>query len=147
MTDISERSTTRRRGAGRDRDHQRPGRPRQVMLRYTEEEFAAIEHAARGTGLTPTGYAAEAALAAAVGSDAPSTAPWRSALLELMDARSQVRRIGVNINQAARAINATGEPPVWLDHALVITARAVTRLDEAAAAVSEVAGRSRARSS
>lgn len=102
------------------------------MLRYTEEEFAAIKQAARDAGLTPTGYAAEAALAAAVGSDAPITAPWRSAMRELMDARAQVRRIGVNINQASRAINATGEPPVWLDHALVITARAANRLDAAA---------------
>ena len=117
------------------------------MLRYTAEEFTAIEQAARDAGLTPTGYAAEAALAAAAGTDAPSTAPWRSALLELMDARGQVRRIGININQAARAINATGEPPVWIENALAITTRAVTRVDEAAAAVSAVAGRDRTRKS
>lgn len=115
------------------------------MLRYTEQEFTTIKQAARDAGLTPTGYAAEAALAAAVGTDAPSNAPWRLALLELMDARGQVRRIGVNINQAARAVNATGDPPVWLEHALAITGRAVTRLDEAAAAMSDVARRDRTR--
>lgn len=65
-----------------------------MLLRYTECEFAEIQAAARDAGLTPSGYAADAALAMATGAKPPSTAPWRSALLELMDARRQrgVRR-------------------------------------------------------
>jgi hypothetical protein len=129
----------RQRAVGRDRDHLTPGRPRQVKLRYSDAEYAAIAQAAREAGLTPTGYAAEAALAAAHDSDAPSTAPWRVVLLELMDARGQVRRVGVNLNQATRAINATGEAPEWLAHALAMADRAVANLDHAAAAVTDVA--------
>ena len=131
--------TTSRRAPGRDRNHHRPGRPRQIKVRYTHEEYATIAGAARDTGLTPTGYVAETALATANNTQTPSTAPWRTALLELIQARTQVRRIGTNINQAAAAINATGEPPPWLEHALAITNRAVSRLDDAATAVTDVA--------
>jgi hypothetical protein len=58
---------------------------------------------------------------------------------ELLDARTQARRIGVNLNQAARALNATGEPPIWLELAVAIANRAVTRLDQAARDLSAVA--------
>src|SRR3954453_438230 len=131
------------RAPGKDRDHQQPGRGRAILLRYTETEFAAIAAAARDAGLTPSGYTAEAALATATRTQPPRTAPWRAALLELMDARAQVRRIGANVNQAARALNATGEPPAWLEHVMTMTARAVLRLDDAATAVAEVAGHHR----
>ena len=110
-----------------------------MLLRYTEAEFAEIGAAARDAGLTPSGYAADAALSLATGAQPPTTAPWRSALLELMDARGQVRRIGVNVNQAVRVLNTSGEPPVWLEHVIEIAARAVLRIDEAASAVSEIA--------
>jgi hypothetical protein len=133
--------STRPRAPGRDRDHLTPGRRRQVKLRYSDDEYATIAEAAREAGLTPTGYAAEAALAAARDTDTPSTAPWRVALLELMEARGQVRRVGVNLNQATRVINATGEAPEWLGGALAAADRAVANLDEAAAAVTDVARR------
>ena len=131
--------TTSRRAPGRDRNHHRPRRPRQIKVRYTHDEYATIAGAARDTGLTPTGYVAEAALATANNTQTHSTAPWRTALLELMEARTQVRRIGTNINQATAAINATGEPPPWLQHAIAMTNKAVRRLDEAATAVTNVA--------
>ncbi len=133
----------RRRAPGRDRDHQQPARPRQLKLRVSQDEYATIASAARDAGLTPSGYAAETALAAADGADPPSAAPWRTALAELIDARTQVRRIGTNINQAARAINADGEQPVWFEAALAVTERAVARLDEASMAVASLAGKRR----
>ena len=86
--------TTSRRAPGRDRNHLRPGRPRQMHLRYTLEEYATIASAARDTGLTPTGYVAEAALAAANNTQTPSPAPWRTVLLKLIEAHAQVRWIG-----------------------------------------------------
>ena len=140
-------TSRRRRAAGRDRDHQFPGRPRQIKIRYTDTEYATIAQAAREAGLTPTGYAAEAALATARGTATPTTTPWRVALLELADARTQLRRIGTNLNQATRAINTTGEPPQWLDRVLAMTERAITRLDDAAVNVvrGAPAGRARAR--
>ena len=124
--------SARRRGPGRDRAHLAPGRCRQVKLRYSEEEYRAIATAARRSGLTPSGYAAEAELAAARCSDPPSAGPWREALTEVMTARAQVRRFGVNVNQAVRALNATGEAPEWLDRAVALTASAVVRLDATA---------------
>jgi len=120
---------------------QRPGRARryakardrQVKFRTTTEEYALLAEAARSAGLTPSGYAAEAALAAAQGVRAPSLMPVREALVELMAARTQVRRFAVNVNQAVKALNATGEAPEWLATAVAITDRAVERLDAAAA--------------
>jgi hypothetical protein len=104
-----------------------------MKLRYSEDEFGLIEAAARRSGLTPSGFAADAAVAAARGTQPPSSEPWREALAAVMAARAQVRRFGSNVNQAVRALNATGEPPEWLDRAVAITNRAVEQLDDAAA--------------
>ncbi|GAA4972499.1 plasmid mobilization protein [Kineococcus glutinatus] len=125
-------SGQRSRTPGRDRVHVSPGRSRQVKLRCTEEEFTALATAARLAGLTVSGYAAEAALAAARGVEAPSTAPLRAALVEVMAARSQVRRFGLNVNQAVTVLHATGQPPPWLADAVAATVRAVARLDDVA---------------
>lgn len=106
-----------------------------MLLRYSDEEYGAVAEAAQAAGLTPSGYAAEAALAAAHGLEAPATAPLREALLELMAARGQVRRFGVNVNQAVRELNATGEAPPWLAQAVLLTSRAVSQLEQAASVV------------
>jgi hypothetical protein len=128
---------------GRYRPHARPGRTRQVRLRYTSQEYQAVARAANAAGLTTTGYVAEAALAAAAGAEPPVGTPWREALTELMAARAQVRRIGLNINQATRVLNATGEQPVWLEQALAMAEQAVIRLDDAATDVADTARRHR----
>ena len=130
---------TSRAGVGRYRRHTAGGRHRQIRLRYTDHEYAIVEQAAHAAGLTPTGYVAETALAAATGIDPPSNQPWRQALLELIDARNQVRRIGINVNQAARDLNATGEAPIWLHKALRITCRSLAQIDQAADAVAVLA--------
>jgi hypothetical protein len=123
-----------RRAAGvRDRRHQRPARSRRLKLRLSEGEFAELAEAAVIAGLTPSGYAAEAALATARGTMLPADQPWRPALREVMAARTQVRRFGVNVNQAVRVLNATGEAPGWLRQAVGSTEQAVHSLDDAAA--------------
>lgn len=54
-----------------------------------------------------------------------------------MDSRNKIRRIGVNINQAARSLSATGKGTPWIERALVMANRPLTRVvDDAAAAVS-----------
>jgi len=126
---------------GRARRYTR-ARDRQVNFRATAEEYELLAEAAHSAGLTPSGYAAEAALAAARGVRAPSLTPVREALVELMAARTQVRRFAVNVNQAVKALNATGEAPVWLAAAVTITDRAVERLDGAAAELVQAARRS-----
>ena len=125
--------------AGRYRAHAQPGRTRQVRLRYSDQEYETVAGAADAAGLTTTGYVAEAALAAAAGAEPPTSAPWRDALIELIAARAQVRRIGLNINQAARVLNTTGDPPVWLEHAVAMTERAIVGLDDAATVIAGLA--------
>lgn len=60
---------------GRYRPHTPGGRQRQVRLRYTEQEYTTVQHAARAAGLTPTGYVADAALAAASSTEPPPMHP------------------------------------------------------------------------
>ncbi len=103
------------------------------MLRYNDGEYAQVVAAAHRAQLTASGYAAACALAAAADRDSPVPAPAREALLELMAARTQLRRFAVNVNQAVRELNATGEAPLWLAQAVELTSRAVARVDEAAA--------------
>lgn len=96
---------------GRHRTHKTTGqaRAKSVLLRLDAEEYSDLQAAARRAGLTPTGYAAVAALAAARGTQVPGT-PAREALLELMAARAALGKIGANLNQLAVAANA-GEHP------------------------------------
>jgi hypothetical protein len=118
-----------RRRDGRDRRHQRPRRGRLMMLRYDDEEFAAVLEAAKRSGLTPSGYAAEVALAFATEGRPPEGDPLREALVELMQARTQVRRFAVNVNQAMGVLHTAGEAPEWLTRATDLTTQAVARLD------------------
>ena len=104
-----------------------------MTLRYDEAEYAAVCAAAASAHMTTTSYVAQTALAAATNSRPPHSEPLAAALIELMAARTQVRRFGSNVNQAVRHLNATGSPPVWLEKALDMTTLAVARLDEAAA--------------
>ena len=100
-----------------------------------------MREAAGRASLTVSGYAAEAALAAARGLEAPSLAPWREALTDLMLLRGQLRRIGSNLNQASRVLNSEGEAPVWLDRVVELVERRVQAVDDATETVRRLAVR------
>ncbi|BCY10989.1 hypothetical protein L3i22_060770 [Actinoplanes sp. L3-i22] len=104
---------------GRDRTHQFPGRDERIAVRLTSAEKALLEAAATRVGMTPTGYVAEAALAAAADSRPARLDPHREALCELQAAlfavRAEVQHIGVNLNQAVAAFHRTGQAPAWLE--------------------------------
>lgn len=123
---------------GRDRTHYRPGRPYRVNARFNAEELADIVAAAAAAGMTPTGWCAEVALAAARGAP-PALDLAREGLAqlqaELFDARVAVGRIGTNLNQAVAALHATGEAPDWLVRAAALCERRMERLDEVIALV------------
>lgn len=121
------------------RVHAETPRSRQVRLRFTEAELVAVTDAANRAGLTPSGYAAEAAVAAALQLASPSLAPWREALAEFISTRSQLRRMGSNLNQAARVLNVEGEAPVWLERACALVERCIARVDETADRVHRLA--------
>lgn len=109
-----------------------------MNLRLSEGDYDALAEAAGTTGLTPAGFATEAALAAAGGEGMPEHRAVRTLLVELMAARTQVRRYGVNVNQAVAQFHATGEAPVWLDRAVAGAQRGVERLDVVSAEVAAV---------
>ena len=112
---------------GRDRRHSRPGRPRPIFIRCSENEYATLAAAAASSGLTPSGYAAEAALAAA--RDRQDSLPDPVLVRELLATRAQLRRYGNNLNQAARILPAGGDPPEWLRTAIALTDRVVHKID------------------
>ncbi|BEP13313.1 hypothetical protein acdb102_16240 [Acidothermaceae bacterium B102] len=114
--------------------HQRPGRKRTLLIRLDEAEHATVAEGARRAGLTPAGFAATAAVRTAQGIDLAADITWREALHELIQARTQIRRYAVNVNQITAALNdGVGAPP-WTQHAILTTTAAVHRLDTAAAA-------------
>ena len=106
-----------------------PRRVHQIYVRCTQAEYDAIRAAAISAGLTPGGYAAEAALAAARASSLPTT-DRRDVVIELMAARAQLRQYANNLNQATRALNAGGGPPEWLESAIALTDRVVHSIDK-----------------
>ncbi|MCT9934957.1 hypothetical protein N5079_32595 [Planotetraspora sp. A-T 1434] len=119
----------------RRRERQAVPRPYVVKFVLTAEEYADFRRAAQRLGLAHGAYAAEAALAAARMVNPPTPDPLREALIELMHASGQVRRIGVNLNQAVAVLNATGADPGNLLPYAAACLRAVQRLDGIAEAV------------
>ena len=119
------------RAVGRDRPHLPHGRQRALLLRLSDSEFADTARAAREAGLTPSGYAAEAALAAARGSEPPSGEPLRVVLAELITARLELARL----TRGPLAATAPVDSPWDGDPDRVAVVRAVAGVDEAAAAV------------
>jgi hypothetical protein len=120
---------------GRKRQHQSSPRTKKLLVAYTDDEFAGIVAAANRADLSPTAYVGSAALAAAVGMEAPG-APLREAMTELMQARTAVNRIGGAVNKlAAKALAGGDVSTAELQAAAEATARSVARVQAAAASV------------
>ena len=119
----------------RHRFHQRPGRTRSISIRLDDDEYDLVASGARRAGLTATGFVATAAVRTAQGLDLAADITWREALHELIQARTQIRRYAINVNQIAAALNAGVGAPPWTRHAITATTAAVQRLDTAAAAL------------
>lgn len=119
--------------SSRKRQHRSTRRTRQVMVAYTEDEYAGIVAAANRADLSPTAYVGTAALAAATGMEAPG-APLREALTELTQARTAVIRIGGAVNKlAAKALAGGDVSASELQAAAAATSRSVERVEAAAA--------------
>jgi hypothetical protein len=112
-----------------------------LTLRYSAAEYADIRAAAHAAGVTATSYAADAAIAAAQRRAGDVNGADRQVVLELLATRAQLRRYGNNLNQAARILNAGGDPPEWLTNAIALTDRAVQRVDRAVQGMLDPAGR------
>ncbi|MEY9841732.1 plasmid mobilization relaxosome protein MobC [Streptacidiphilus sp. EB103A] len=121
--------------------HRRQYKPRHredvIATRLTPDEKAEITAAARRAGLFPSGFLAEAGLAAARGST--TIQPNRrldDAIDELTATRTALARIGNNINQIAYIYNSASTPrPGELDHALAALVQTLARIDDTATAL------------
>jgi hypothetical protein len=118
-----------KRRRGRRNDEPRPHR---MNLRLGDDERAAIEAGATLARQTPSSYAADMAVAVAMGRLTPIPTAYREELRELVDARLALTRIGTNLNQIARTLNTGGDVTQEQLRAVVDRVNeAVQRVDEA----------------
>ncbi|MGK5533435.1 plasmid mobilization protein [Streptomyces sp. URMC 129] len=123
-------------------------RARRLNLTLGDDEHQALVAAAAEAGLSVGAYAAQAAVAVARNQITPAPNDERERLVELANARVELRRIGTNLNQlAARANAGAPVPAAQLDAVLARVERAVIRVDDASLAAMEVLGRRRRRRS
>ncbi|GAA4442591.1 hypothetical protein [Phytohabitans houttuyneae] len=138
------RKRPNRQRQGADRRHQSPGRERRVNLRLDPQEHHDVTAAATRLGLTPAGFCATAALDIARGTSGPNGVDSGTGLTrhelaglqrEIFAARTALTRVGNNLNQAVTALNASGQPPGWLQHAVDRCQLVLEQLDAAASAI------------
>ena len=98
-----------------------------------------VAEAARRSGLTPAGYAAQAVVGAARRKEPVGATGFSGGLRELQRelfaARRAVNMFGFNVNQAAAAANSTGDLPDWAIEAVQVCAHAVAHLDQVTARI------------
>jgi hypothetical protein len=116
----------------RRRSHLPSPRSRVVKVRLSEQEYGLLSAAAEREGLANGAYAAQMALAVARRVNAPEYPVLRELLAALMHAAGQVRRIGVNFNQAVAATHSTGELSAVLGLYAEAAHRTIGRLDDIA---------------
>jgi uncharacterized protein (DUF1778 family) len=119
----------------RHREHQRhPKRRHHVRsVRLSDRELALIKAAAAAARLTDAGFIASAAVSVAEAPDDVRVrlTDRRELVAELMAATAHLARVGNNLNQVARTLNAGGEA-VHAEVVLRLIARAASRVEEAA---------------
>jgi len=120
---------------GRVRRHLFPGRNRRVHVRFTDDEYDELATAADQTGLTPTGFCAQAALDAARGRHTDRAE--QAGLQALARLQAELFRIRVAVNQmpaelgrGVDASNADGHTLAALDIATAHAADSLADLDD-----------------
>jgi hypothetical protein len=142
-TDVADTGDVPSRGRGgfvRDRAHRFPGRRHALKVLYDDVEVASVRAAAQLAGLTPTGFVAAVGLSVAGSGPVPASSADRAVLAELLQARTALRRYGVNLNHAVAALNSGVGAPVWLLQAVSGCARASERVDQATVALTRRLG-------
>ncbi len=91
-----------------------------------------LREAASRDAMAPAAWAARAALAVAAGKLVPVSADAKDVLVELIQARAELRRIGDNLNQIAHRLNAQADVnDAQLEAVCVRVDAAVQRVDDA----------------
>jgi mobilization protein NikA len=124
--------TARRR---RSRSGERPHCKR-VAISVDADEYGELEAAAVKAGLTTSAYVADAALRSVRGTAVPLSLPLRDALADLIQATTQVQKVGVNLNQAVAKLNATGQRSGDLLPYASLAVKTISHLDEVADRIS-----------
>ena len=150
---MGELPTPPRSASGRGGRTRRPraagGRPHSVNVWLSDLELAAVTVAAARAGRAVSAWVGEAAFAAATQGRGParSWAGRMQALMmasqELADARRLVRNVGGNLNDVAAHANATGDIHAGTRQVLGMVARAVARIEAAAAGMDAAVGEAR----
>ncbi|MFJ4407240.1 plasmid mobilization protein [Streptomyces sp. NPDC088910] len=109
-----------------------------VSVRLSTNERAQVKAAADHTGASLAKFMAQASLAAAhdINRVAANLLDLRGTIRELLAARTDLARIGNNVNQITRTFNSGGDP-VGAEAALADVRRAAARLEAAAQALAE----------
>ncbi|WP_329134021.1 MobC family plasmid mobilization relaxosome protein [Streptomyces sp. NBC_01476] len=123
---------TRTRQRRRTRTRQNKRRPA-VSVRLSTTERTEVEGAADHAGASLAKFMAQASLAAAhdINRVAANLLDLRGTIRELVAARTDLARVGNNINQIARTLNSGGDP-IGAEAALADVRRAAARLETAA---------------
>lgn len=112
------------------RAYQRPRRTRTIHLSFNEQEYAQVSEAAGRARMAPGAFAAHTILTVVSNTYQPETALLRDLLAETVHLSTQVRRAGVNLNQAVTVLQATGQLPPELAHYAAYAHRIMNRVDE-----------------
>ena len=123
----------------RRRRRQSTARPHAVFVRFSAEEFEDLAVAAALGGVTRSSYVASTAVAVARGEVRPVPSGVGDVVRELVEARLQLVRYGVLLNQAVERLNATGE----VDGSLSAAAQRCAEATAAVRAATERLGRQR----
>lgn len=129
---MSESKTTT--GGGTQGGRQRRaagGRRRAFLVRVTDAQHQALIERASGIGVSVPRLMVEASLAG----DGQTVSERQGLVVELSVAKRLTAAIGNNLNQLARAVNATGERPDELSVTLEATRRVMGRLEAAVRAL------------
>jgi len=132
MADAGSGDHALRKGQGSRRARQETRRPFRVHFSLSEQEKAALQDAASRAGMAEGAFAARVVLAHVQGDSSGPEAPDRELLRELVRAAGFVHRIGINLNQAVKKLNATGQRSGDLLPYAAESMRRVQHLDDVA---------------
>ncbi|MFJ8896727.1 plasmid mobilization relaxosome protein MobC [Leifsonia sp. NPDC102414] len=123
----------RRRAPKRRREREAEGRrTNRFLVSYNDTELAIVTEAAARANQALASWVGAAALDVAKEKVVPVSTDSRDVLAELIQARNQASRIGNNVNQMAKVLNADGAVPgPQLAAILDAILKSVQRLDEA----------------
>lgn len=124
------------RTAGSRRPRVAGGRPVQVQVMFSVEEYQAVAARAIASGLTVPSYLA----VAAVRPEGTSVGEARSALTNITGVRRVLAGVASNLNQLTHKLHGTGEVDAALPAVVAAVERISERVDQAIAEVAAVVG-------